>query len=64
MDEGAVKRRLKTAKMERLARSTDMRREESRGKGRPKMTCCLGIVEVREFGDGTAWSKMRRTERS
>lgn len=50
MDEGAVKSRLKTAKMERLARRTDMRREESRGTGRPKIMCCLGIVEVREVG--------------
>ena len=46
-EEGAVKRRLKTAKMARLARRTDMRRDEIRGTGRPKTTSCLGIVKVR-----------------
>lgn len=44
MEEGAVKRRLKTAKMARLARRTEMRRDDTRGTGRPNTTYCFGIV--------------------
>jgi hypothetical protein len=40
-----VKSREKTAKMLRAARRTEMRLEETRGTGRPKRTCCLGIVK-------------------
>jgi hypothetical protein len=46
MEEGAVKRRLKTAKMARLARRTDTRRGDTRGTGRPQTTGCLGIVKI------------------
>lgn len=62
MDDGAVKSRLKTAKMERLARRTEMRRDESRGNGRPNMTCCLGIVEYRGVGLERRGQRIRRAE--
>ena len=44
IEEGTVNRRVKTAKMERPARRTERRLEESRGTGRPNRTCCFGMV--------------------
>lgn len=45
IEDGAVKRREKTAKMARLARRTEMRRGERRGTGLPRIMYCFGILK-------------------
>ena len=47
---GRVKIKVKTAKMEMLASSNEMRLGGIRGTGRPKRTCCFGMaLDVGEF---------------